>query len=214
MLLVKKELKLWIPVNYFFRKESKDSCRTFSFVLKDDYLVLYSLLLRAWKSSVNILPTLSVFSFWKRLKILNLPLTVFSYWKSRKSPLPLSVFSIPEEPENLQERFFYLVCILYTRRAWKSPGNILLPCLRKDPLTLSVFSSPQEPENLKERSSYLVCILYTGKAENLQERSSFLVCILYIGRSWKSSGKILLPCLYSLYRKSLKISRKDPFSLS
>ncbi len=159
MLLVKKELKLWI-----FWKESKNSCRTSSSVLKDDYLVLYSPLLRAWKSSVNILPTLSVFSFWKSLKILNIPLTVFSYWKSRKSSgkilLPCLYSLYRKSLKMFRKDLPTFVCILYTGRAWKSSWKILLPTLyslyrkslkmlRKDPLTLDVFYIPEEPENLQ-----------------------------------------------------------------
>jgi hypothetical protein len=85
----------------------------------------------------------------------------------------LSVFSLPEEPENRQERSYYLVCILLLEEP---------EVFRKHPLTLYMYSPPgraskslanillvlillqEEPENLQERSSYLVCFLFTTRA--------------------------------------------------
>jgi hypothetical protein len=68
----------------------------------------------------------------------------------------MSVFFIPEEPENVQKRSSYLCLYSLYRKSLK--------IFMKNPLTYSVFSIPEEPENVEERSSYLGCILYTGRA--------------------------------------------------
>jgi hypothetical protein len=101
---------------------------------------------------------------------------------------------------------------------------------RKDLLTLSVFSIPEEPEIVLERSLYLCLYSPYRKSLKISRKDPFYFVLilrleeikilnipLTVFSSWKSrmsSGKILLPCLFSLHCKSLKIFRKDPLTLS